>query len=86
MALANKLTCVDPNISLSELANSILYKESDAPGAVTGLLVTFVDVVSGDIVPVSACGGVPFSIEQILRMAFGLDDDGHTTVVLFVKP
>lgn len=87
MALANSLTCVNPNISLSELANSILFKESDASDAVTGLLVTMVDVDTNDIVPVAAClkGGVPLSFEQILRMAFGIDSDGHTTLVLFVK-
>lgn len=85
MALANSLTCVDPNISLDQLLLSILYKASAAPDAITGLLTTIVDVDSGDIVPVAACAGLNPSSLNILRMAFGLDDDGDTTLVLFVK-
>ena len=85
MALANALTCVNPNISLEELANSILYKDSDAPDAITGLLTTIVDVDANEIVKTPACGGPPLDAMQILRMAFGIDTDGDTTMVLFVK-
>lgn len=85
MALGNSLTCVDPNISLDQLLNSILYKETDAPDAITGLLTTMVNVDSNEIVKHPACGGPPLPALQIIRMAFGIDDDGDTTLVLFVK-
>jgi hypothetical protein len=82
MALTDALTCVNPNISLDELLNSIRVK--DTVSGNTGLLTTIVNAETGNLVKL-ACGQPPLSAVQILRMAFGIDDDGDTTLVLIVK-
>lgn len=83
MATTSAITCVNPNISLDEMANSILVEHVTTK--VTGLLTTIIEADSGDLVKVASCGNVPLSGMQILRMAFGIDDDGDTTLVLYVK-
>lgn len=82
MALTDALTCVDPNISLNELLNSIRVK--DTVSGNTGLLTTIVNAATGNLVKLG-CSEPPLSDLQILRMAFGIDDDGDTTLVLIVK-
>ena len=82
MALSDALTCVDPNVSLDQLLNSIRVK--DTVSGNTGLLTTIVNADTGDLVKL-ACGAPPLSAVQILRMAFGIDSDGDTTLVLIVK-
>lgn len=82
MAITDALTCVNPNISLDELLNSIRVK--DTGSGHTGLLTTIVNADTGNIVKLG-CGEPPLSAVQILRMAFGIDNDGDTTLVLIVK-
>jgi hypothetical protein len=82
MALTDALTCVDPNISLDQLLNSIRVK--DTVSGKTGLLTTIVTADTGNLVKM-ACSEPPLPAMQILRMAFGIDGDGDTTLVLIVK-
>ena len=82
MAMTDALSCVNPNISLDELLNSIRVKDTGSGN--TGLLTTIVNADTGDLVKLG-CGEPPLSAVQILRMAFGIDNDGDTTLVLIVK-
>lgn len=73
------LSCVDPNISLDQLLNSILVKLDDGT---TGLRYIEVDAAAATINEHPECGAPGLAPEQIFRRAFGLTATGKTALVL----
>lgn len=73
------ISCVDPNISLDQLYNSILVRLDDGT---VGLRVINVSAAANTINEHPECGAPPLPIEQVFRRAFGLTATGKTALVL----
>jgi len=80
--MASAITCNNPNISLAELLNSILVLNADTGDV--GLRTVTQATDFADITPVVNCNMPPLSIEDIIRRAIVLDDDGQPAINLVI--
>lgn len=80
--MASAITCLNPNISLAELLNSILVTNADTGDV--GLRTVTQSADFADITPVVNCNMPPLSIEDIIRRAIVLDDDGKPAINLVI--
>ena len=80
--MASAITCLNPNISLAELLNSILVLNADTGDV--GLRTVTQATDFEDITPVVNCNMPPLSIEDIIRRAIVLDGDGKPAINLVI--
>lgn len=76
------ISCVDPNISLSQLMNSVRVKKIST--GEQGLRAVFLTASAADLIGIE-CSEVMLSETQILRMAFGLTATGKTAIVFITE-
>lgn len=76
------ISCVNPNISLNELLNSVRVKKIST--GEQGLRAVFLTADEADILGIE-CGLVPLGDTDVLRGAFGLTATGKTAIVFITE-